>query len=343
MANLSKTGITSGYSITPAHITNLYDCLTGDISFNNINLAKFSYLNAGGTVGAGGYGIRNNSGTMEFKNNSGAWAAIATGSGASLSPGGSNMNVQYNDGGGGFAGSSKFIYNSTDIGFAVGDFANTANNTYISMSDLSGEIILNTVGTVTNGDYYGYSLGTYISIDDPNEIIRLQCEGDIFIGDDDWIGYGNSTHLSVNDSTMTISMSATNGVLVSTLATGASIDVGADADGKLQLLVSDYRLKKNIEPIPNALDKVLHMDGVSFKWKTEEEGNDYFKGGTKKHIGFIAQDVEKVVPEVVFQKNGYYGMNYNPLVALLVEAIKDQQPQIDELMERLDKLENNNG
>ena len=53
----------------------------------------------------------------------------------------------------------------------------------------------------------------------------------------------------------------------------------------------------------------------------------------------IAQQVEKHVPEVVFEKDDVYGMNYSPLVSLLVEAIKDQQPQIDELMERLDKLE----
>ena len=112
---------------------------------------------------------------------------------------------------------------------------------------------------------------------------------------------------------------------------------------KTNKTVSDYRLKKNIEPIPNALDKVLHMDGVSFKWKTEEEGNDYYRGGDKRQIGMIAQQVEKYVPEVVFQKDGYYGMNYTPIVALLVEAIKEQQPQIDELTERLDKLENNNG
>ena len=347
MADLSKTGITGGYSITPAHITNLYDCLTGTLHFDNINIAKFEYLNAdsaGSTYeGANGYGIRNNSGTMEFKNSGGGWAAIATGSGASLNPGGSNMSIQYNDGAGGFGGSSNFIFNSVDKGFAVGDVASTNNSTFISMSDISGEIWLNSVGTVTNGDYSGYSLGTYLSIDDPNEIIRIQSEGNVFIGDDDWVGYGNGTHIEVNDIGFQISMSATNGVVVSTLSTGASIDVGADATGKLQLNVSDYRLKKNIEPIPNALDKVLHMDGVSFKWKTEEEGNDYYRGGDKRQIGMIAQQVEKYVPEVVFQKDGYYGMNYTPIVALLVEAIKEQQPQIDELTERLDKLENNNG
>ena len=300
-------------------------------------------MNAGGTVGSSGYGIRDNSGTMEFKNTGGGWAAIATGSGASLSAGGADGNVQYNDGASGFAGSSNFIFNSTDRGFAVGDLAGSNNLTFISMSDIDGVIILNSVGTVTNGDYYGYSLGTYISIDDPNEVIRIQSEGSTFIGDDDWVGYGNGTHIEVNDSNLLISMSATNGVIISTLATGASIDVGADITGKLQLNVSDYRLKKNIEPIPNALDKVLHMDGVNFEWKSKNEGNDHFAGGTGKRIGLIAQDVEKVVPEVVFQKDGYYGMNYTPIVALLVEAIKEQQPQIDELIEKVNKLENNNG
>lgn len=339
MADLLKTGITGGYSITPAHITNLYDCLTGDLSFDNISIAKFEYLNAGGTVGSSGYGIRNNSGTMEFKNHGGGWAAIATGSGASLSAGGADGNVQYNDGSGGFAGSSNFIFNSTDRGFAVGDFAGANNFTFISMSDIDGTITLNSVGVVTNGDYSGYSLGTYISIDDPNEVMRIQCEGSTFIGDDDWVGYGNGTHIEINDSNLLISMSATNGVVVSTLATGVSIDVGADATGKLQLNVSDYRLKKNIEPIPNALDKVLHMDGVNFEWKSKEEGNDHFAGGTGKRIGLIAQDVEKVVSEVVFKKDGYYGMNYTPLISLLIEAVKERQKQIDNLSKRLNKFE----
>ena len=339
MADLLKTGITGGYSITPAHITNLYDCLTGDLSFDNISIAKFEYLNAGGTVGSGGYGIRNNSGTMEFKNHSGAWAAIATGSGASLSAGGADGNIQYNDGAGGFAGSSKFIFNSTDRGFAVGDFASTNNNTFISMSDLDGTITLNSVGVITNGDYFGYSLGTYMSIDDPNEVTRIQSEGNVFIGDDDWVGYGNGTHIEVNDGNMLISMSATNGVIVSTLASGVSIDVGADANGKLQLNVSDYRLKKNIESIPNALDKVLHMDGVNFEWKGKNEGNDHFAGGTGKRIGLIAQDVEKVLPEVVFKEGEYYGLNYSPLVSLLIEAVKERQKQIENLKERLNKFE----
>ena len=121
--------------------------------------------------------------------------------------------------------------------------------------------------------------------------------------------------------------------------TGGAISVGADQHGTLNTYSSDYKLKKNIEPIESALDKVLDMTGVSFEWKSKEEGNDHFAGGTGKRIGLIAQDVEKVVSEVVFKKDGYYGMNYTPLISLLIEAVKERQKQIDNLSKRLNKFE----
>ena len=336
MADLSKTGITSGYSITPTHITNLYDCLTGTTAFDNIQIAKFEYLNAGGTAGSTGYGLRNNSGTIEFKNNGGAWAGIATGGGGStLTVAGSNNHIQINDGSSGLDSSTSFTYDDSGKIFRCGDLAGSGNNTYISMSDSQGNIACQSTGLFWGGDYPGFSLGTYVSIDDVNEVIRIQCEGSTFIGDDDWVGYGNGTHIEVNDVNQQVSMSATNGVVISNLSTGVTIDVGSDATGKLQLHVSDFRLKENIEPIENALDKVLNLNGVNFEWIDKDNR------GHGKQIGMIAQDVEKQVPEVVFEDDDYYGMNYSPLVAVLVEAIKEQQPQIDELMKRLDKLENN--
>jgi hypothetical protein len=81
------------------------------------------------------------------------------------------------------------------------------------------------------------------------------------------------------------------------------------------------------------------LSGVNFEWKSKEEGNDHFAGGTGKRIGLIAQDVEKVVPEVLVQDGEYYGINYSPLVSLLVEAVKERQKQIDNLAERLNKFE----
>ena len=166
-----------------------------------------------------------------------------------------------------------------------------------------------------------------------NGVLRVQAEGVVTIGDYDWAGYGTDTHIEVNDGKSQISMSAVGGVMVKQLAIGSSIDVEASAKGVLQKAASDYRLKENIEPIENALDKVLHLNGVNFEWKDKE------RRGYGKQIGMIAQDVKKYVPEVVFKKDEYYGMNYSPIVSLLVEAIKEQQPQIDELLERLDILE----
>ena len=88
---------------------------------------------------------------------------------------------------------------------------------------------------------------------------------------------------------------------------------------------SDINLKDNIEVIPDAIDKVKKIKGVSFDWNdnSTHSGHD---------IGVIAQDIEAVLPElVVTRDSGYKAVSYEKIVALLIEAIKDQQLQIDEL------------
>jgi len=92
---------------------------------------------------------------------------------------------------------------------------------------------------------------------------------------------------------------------------------------------SDKRLKTNIKPVENALDKINALRGVSFDWK---------EGGAKA-IGLIAQEAEKVIPEIVSQdENGYLGIKYNNLIGVLIEAIKEQQKQINNLKNKIDKL-----
>jgi len=86
---------------------------------------------------------------------------------------------------------------------------------------------------------------------------------------------------------------------------------------------SDRRLKTHIQTLPNALDKVLKLRGVTYQWKDGRE-----KG---ERIGFIAQEVESILPEVVDNQNDHYTMQYAPVTALLVEAVKIQQAQIDQL------------
>ena len=90
---------------------------------------------------------------------------------------------------------------------------------------------------------------------------------------------------------------------------------------------SDRTLKTNILPINNALDKVNRLEGVSFNWKDN--------GG--EELGLIAQDVEKVLPELVLTnpKTGLKSVKYGNIVPVLIEAIKEQQKQIDELKAKI--------
>ena len=87
---------------------------------------------------------------------------------------------------------------------------------------------------------------------------------------------------------------------------------------------SDERIKTNIKTIENALDKTLLLRGVEFNLILEQE---------KKRIGLIAQEVELIIPEVVHtdENTTLKSIEYQNLVGLLVEAIKDQQKQINEL------------
>jgi hypothetical protein len=86
--------------------------------------------------------------------------------------------------------------------------------------------------------------------------------------------------------------------------------------------LSDINSKENIETIANSLEKVLRMRGVSFVWKDNKN----------KSIGIIAQEIEKVVPEIVnTDSGGVKSVNYDSIIGLLIEAIKEQQCQINEL------------
>ena len=102
---------------------------------------------------------------------------------------------------------------------------------------------------------------------------------------------------------------------------------------------SDRRLKTNIRPLESALAKVMKLNGVNFRWKDETNhrpGNN---------VGFIAQEVLEVLPEVVSgggkDENGnevYYSIEYGSVVPVLVEAIKELKAEKDELKQQVDEL-----
>lgn len=96
---------------------------------------------------------------------------------------------------------------------------------------------------------------------------------------------------------------------------------------------SDIRLKENIHTLPNALDNVLKLHGVSFDWK---------KDGTSG-VGLIAQEVERVYPELVSTgADGVKSVAYGNLVGPLVEAVRDLKAENDDLRARVERLEQGN-
>lgn len=102
---------------------------------------------------------------------------------------------------------------------------------------------------------------------------------------------------------------------------------------------SDARFKTNIASIQNPLQKVLALRGVNFNWNTAAFPQRMFSD--KRTLGFIAQEVEKVLPEIVQTENtteGYKSVQYDKVVALLVEAMKEQQKQINQLKKEVKKL-----
>ena len=119
------------------------------------------------------------------------------------------------------------------------------------------------------------------------------------------------------------------GVGVNPSGTSGEIHAGADI---VAYSSSDKRLKENIKPIENPLGKIAQISGNTFDWIENSEVHSH-KGSD---IGVIAQEIEEVLPELVTtRENGYKDVKYDKVVALLIEAIKDQQSQIDELKGKL--------
>ena len=96
--------------------------------------------------------------------------------------------------------------------------------------------------------------------------------------------------------------------------------------------LSDMRLKRFVHVLDYGLAEVKKLIPVSWLWK------DVQVYGDRKEIGFIAQDVQALIPEVVSKKDGYLGIDYPRLTAVLVNAIKQQQTQIDDLARKIEEL-----
>ena len=128
-----------------------------------------------------------------------------------------------------------------------------------------------------------------------------------------WVGYWNNSNACLGIAGSTTSSSYKLYVNGSVYSTGSVV------------AASDIRLKENIEPIKGALAKVKNLVGVCYNMIDDEK--------KKRRVGFIAQQTDPHLPEVVYydKENDRYGVNYGDVTAILAEAIKE----LDEKVERL--------
>jgi hypothetical protein len=232
------------------------------------------------------------------------------------------------------AGAGFIGHQNTMIGFNVAtQLSSGTYNVY-----LGDQCALNTIGS--NNTFIGRTAGAWVRGDN-NIFIGIDAGRAVFnaprtesnrlrIGASNLIyGEFDNTRIAINATNPTQTLDVNGTARIRTIGSGAySTNVNRMADGTLTTSTSDVRLKENINTLTNALDNVLKLRGVSFNWKKEPQM------GLK--IGFIAQEVEQVLPELVFtnEVDGFKGVNYAEITAVLTEAIKEQQKQIEALKEK---------
>ena len=137
---------------------------------------------------------------------------------------------------------------------------------------------------------------------------------------------GASTNVATTFSNTTDSTSKTTGALIVGGGLGVNNTINAGGD-VIAFASSDERLKDNIKPIENPLEKLSQISGNTFDWNQEKQ--NIYNG---KDYGVIAQEIEKVMPELVDTRdNGYLAVKYDKIVPLLIESIKELKKEIEEL------------
>ena len=251
---------------------------------------------------------------------------------------------------------------STAIGlasFSVGHFANAGNDYTICMGVLSNAIgqFSTSIGTgatasglaamsignntIASGDYstcmgtysiakaFGsFTIGTYNDDTDiPDPAIMGGPNDRIF-------QIGNGAYMAKSNA---ITILRNGNVGIGSLTPSQKLHVVGNIFATGTITPSDLRFKKDIEPIHNSLEKISQLNGVTYYYRYTEFKDLGFTD--KEQVGVIAQEVEKVLPQLVFTDDkGYKAVDYSKLIPLLIEGIKEQQKQIEISQEEVKQL-----
>ena len=204
--------------------------------------------------------------------------------------------------------------------------ASTDSST-VDFTITNGNITANLIGGVVSGSSQVIgilsSLNSFTSSIDTTIKTKLNADG-VISGSIQILG-GSSIHSS------SIGNYRFNSIGVNTAASGVAGEIQATGD-ITAYYSSDIRLKENVTPIPNALEKVNKISGNTYDWK---EGYDEVHSHKGNDVGVIAQEIEQILPQIVTNRDsGFKAVQYEKMIPLLIEAIK-------ELSAKVDRLENN--
>jgi hypothetical protein len=130
---------------------------------------------------------------------------------------------------------------------------------------------------------------------------------------------------------------------IGTLTPAYTLDVAGQVHATGFPTSSDMRFKEDIQPIPDALEKVLRLNGVYFKWnRLHRETLKRSSGLTSRQVGLIAQQVKEVMPELVSEwadegAEDYLAVDYSRLNALTIEAIKELKAENNTLLDKIEQ------
>jgi hypothetical protein len=180
-----------------------------------------------------------------------------------------------------------------------------------------------------------------IEAETSNPEINFKSDGDA--ASEIWALYKNSSNDDLyflqNGSVSLALKNSTGNVGIGTNSTGSyKLYVQGEAYSTVNWSSSDRKFKQEIEEINGALDKVLRMRGVRFRWRTEEYGDRGFPEG--RHYGVVAQEAEKVMPEIVREgPEGERTVAYSEIIPVLIESVKELKAENDLLRKRIEALE----
>jgi hypothetical protein len=184
--------------------------------------------------------------------------------------------------------------------------------TGISVSGATGAVTITNTGVTSN------VAGTGVSVSGATGAVTIS------------IGQAVATSSDVRFNSLGVGMAAS--------ATTGRIDATNDI---VAYSSSDRRFKNNIKPIENPLDKINKISGNTFDWNEETKIEHGYDGND---VGVIAQEIEEVLPQLVqTRESGYKAVKYDKLVALLIEGIKEQQIQINDMKVEIENLKRQKG